>query len=143
MPRLLGRRDGRRDPVVEGRKLKCECGDCKTCRHRAYMYAYYRRPGKAAVLRARVAAYREANLEVVRERDRKRGYRVYDPDKAKARRKAHKALRRGKLKRQPCEVCGVGKAQMHHDDYTKPLDVRWLCTTHHGELHRKLDVIPA
>jgi hypothetical protein len=44
-------------------------------------------------------------------------------------------LKRGKLTRQPCEVCGA-VAQMHHDDYSKPLEVRWLCRGHHLEHHR-------
>lgn len=44
-------------------------------------------------------------------------------------------LRRGKLKRQPCEVCGTRKQiEMHHDDYSKPLAVRWFCRTHHTDL---------
>ncbi len=43
---------------------------------------------------------------------------------------AHQYLRRGKLKEEKCEVCG-GKAQMHHDDYSKPLEVRWLCRKDH------------
>jgi len=46
------------------------------------------------------------------------------------------ALRAGKIKRQPCEVCG-GKAEGHHTDYSKPLDVKWLCRTHHRAAHRK------
>lgn len=46
------------------------------------------------------------------------------------------AIRDGKLMKQPCEKCGSKKAQAHHDDYTKPLDVRWLCTKHHREVHR-------
>lgn len=45
-------------------------------------------------------------------------------------------LRRGKLERKPCEVCGE-KAQMHHNDYSKPLEVTWLCRKHHLELHAK------
>lgn len=43
--------------------------------------------------------------------------------------------RRGKLLERPCEVCGA-VAEMHHDDYSKPLEVKWLCRTHHRELHR-------
>ena len=43
--------------------------------------------------------------------------------------------RRGKLVPKPCEVCG-GLAEKHHDDYDKPLSVRWLCRYHHRELHR-------
>jgi formylmethanofuran dehydrogenase subunit E len=41
-----------------------------------------------------------------------------------------------KLARLACEVCGDKKAEAHHDDYSKPLDVRWLCTTHHAEWHK-------
>lgn len=47
------------------------------------------------------------------------------------------ALRDGTLISHPCEVCGNLKAQAHHDDYNKPLDVRWLCTTHHAQWHKE------
>jgi hypothetical protein len=30
-----------------------------------------------------------------------------------------------------------GKVQAHHDDYTKPLAVDWLCTKHHAERHKQ------
>ena len=49
----------------------------------------------------------------------------------------NKALREQRLLRQPCEVCGMANANGHHDDYSKPLDVKWLCTTHHGQLHAR------
>lgn len=46
------------------------------------------------------------------------------------------AIRSGKLVRGPCEVCGTSKrVGAHHDDYNKPLDVRWLCGTHHRIWH--------
>ena len=41
------------------------------------------------------------------------------------------AIRDGYLVRQPCEVCGNPKSQGHHEDYSKPLEVVWLCQTHH------------
>jgi hypothetical protein len=41
-----------------------------------------------------------------------------------------------KLIRKPCEVRKEIKVQAHHDDYTKPLDVRWLCNKHHAEHHK-------
>lgn len=47
------------------------------------------------------------------------------------------AINRGILVRQPCEVCGDEKTDAHHDDYRKPIDVRWLCRRHHIELHAK------
>ncbi len=54
-------------------------------------------------------------------------------------RKAHaavsNALRDKRLSRKPCEVCDEARVQAHHDDYFKPLDVRWLCIKHHAEAH--------
>lgn len=47
----------------------------------------------------------------------------------------HLALKSGKLTKQTCEVCGASKAEAHHDDYTKPLEVHWLCRSHHRKLH--------
>jgi len=49
---------------------------------------------------------------------------------------ANSYKKRGKIQVQCCEVCGA-KAEMHHDDYSKPLRVRWFCRQHHLEFHRK------
>jgi hypothetical protein len=54
-----------------------------------------------------------------------------------ARWKVGRALKAGRLVKQACEVCGARKVQAHHDDYSKPLDVRWLCLKHHSEHHAK------
>ena len=51
----------------------------------------------------------------------------------KAHRLVHQALQAGKLVVGPCEIntdCR-GRLVAHHDDYTKPLDVRWFCRRHH------------
>lgn len=57
--------------------------------------------------------------------------------KDNARSYANVYQRRGKLKPQPCEIPGcLIPAQKHHDDYSKPLEVRWLCRNHHLEHHR-------
>ena len=45
-------------------------------------------------------------------------------------------IKYGRLVRKPCEVCGLLKSEAHHDDYTKPLDVRWLCRSHHMKQDR-------
>lgn len=53
-----------------------------------------------------------------------------------ARQLARDAIRAGRLVRQPCEVCGqTSVIHAHHDDYTRPLDVRWLCLPHHVAAH--------
>lgn len=54
---------------------------------------------------------------------------------------AHAYLRRGKITRQPCEACGLLRSQMHHDDYSKPLEVRWLCQQCHLNLHKSHGVL--
>lgn len=53
-----------------------------------------------------------------------------------ARSYAHVYVKRGVLKRQPCERCGAEPAQMHHADYSKPLEVTWVCRPCHLSLHR-------
>lgn len=47
------------------------------------------------------------------------------------------AVKAGWITRDPCEVCGAAKADAHHDDYAKPLEVRWLCRKHHRLHHVK------
>lgn len=48
------------------------------------------------------------------------------------------AVRDGKLTRpDSCESCGGNsKVDGHHHDYSKPLDVMWLCKQCHIELHK-------
>lgn len=57
--------------------------------------------------------------------------------KSNARSYAHTYLKRGKLVKKPCRVCGSLVVQMHHEDYKKPLMVQWLCITHHKEADAK------
>jgi transposase-like protein len=55
-----------------------------------------------------------------------------------------KAIKSGCLIAKPCERCGAsGKdrdgrnlVDAHHDDYNKPLDIRWLCGPCHREWHQ-------
>lgn len=58
-------------------------------------------------------------------------------DKLLARKKLKRAVQSGKLTRpERCEACGrPGRIDGHHDDYARPLDVRWLCTTCHRSAH--------
>ncbi len=81
-------------------------------------------------------AYRQANLEKVREHDRLPHRKVQlrrDPAKVRAR---NRAWRRFGKDKQPCEMCGDPNTQIHHDDYDKPLEIRWLCLKCHGVVHR-------
>src|SRR5215471_14220642 len=61
---------------------------------------------------------------------------------SRTRHRAHvevrEAIESGELELQPCEVCGSLKVVAHHDDYSEPLEVVWLCRRHHLERHRQL-----
>lgn len=45
------------------------------------------------------------------------------------------AIRDGRFNREPCAMCGEEQAEGHHDDYSQPLLVVWLCAECHTELH--------
>lgn len=92
---------------------------------------YSRNPDR---IRKIAKASRERRIEYVRQYDRERGFRVYglDGQKKVAARNAARILPKDE-----CEVCGEA-GEKHHDDYDKPLEVKYLCKTHHAELHRKL-----
>jgi hypothetical protein len=48
-----------------------------------------------------------------------------------------KAVHEGTLTKKNCEVCGNERSLGHHSDYSRPLEVTWLCQKHHSEVHRK------
>jgi hypothetical protein len=49
----------------------------------------------------------------------------------------HNAVARGTLEKRPCEVCRSPESEAHHTDYSKPLEVMWLCRAHHVAWHRE------
>lgn len=64
--------------------------------------------------------------------------------KVRAQKVAYKAISKGILVPKPCEECGAtgtfqdgrNSVHAHHDDYSKPLTVRWLCQKCHHEWHK-------
>ncbi len=52
------------------------------------------------------------------------------------------AVKTGRMSKGTCERADegncLGRIEGHHDDYARPLDVRWLCQRHHSETHRDL-----
>lgn len=85
--------------------------------------------------------YRERNKERLLAYDRspERDSRLRDDrERRLIRQRTYDTLARGREK-EPCEGCGGPSAQLHHDDYDRPLDVRWLCPSCHGIEHRKIE----
>jgi hypothetical protein len=64
--------------------------------------------------------------------------------KNSARAKVYRAIRKGELIPQPCEICGkLDNIESHHWDYLKPLEVQWLCKEHHIKADQQRRVIEA
>jgi hypothetical protein len=121
----------------------------------------------AECVKSRVTKHREANLEKIQAYDKMRSKQphrlqaIKDYAKTEAgkltkkkamsayharypmKRAAHvitgNAVRSGKLiPESSCSICNsTEKIEGHHDDYTKPLDVRWLCEKCHKQWHRE------
>lgn len=100
---------------------------------------------------------RKANIEYYRQYDKERAslpqrvlarekytkeYRKKNPDIYKAHNAVNNAVRDGRLnKPDSCECCGKeAYLEAHHCDYSKPLDVMWLCKPCHASWHQKNDV---
>lgn len=101
---------------------------------------------------------RNANIDKVRAYDRERAslphrkkiagritkeYRRKFPHRYKAMGKVGSALTSGKLERpDECELCMKSKKVLaHHDDYSKPLDVIWVCQPCHKQIHKTWEEI--
>ena len=80
------------------------------------------------------ARVRRANVERMRLLRRNPAVR----HKILAVRKLNHALESGKVKKLPCQQCGSTKRpEAHHPDYSKPLEVTWLCRDCHIQIHRR------
>ena len=117
----------------------------------------------------RVGVHRLKNLDKIRCYDRERGNRqhksysteYYAANKEKVKktkkewvkkninkRKAHMivgySIKIGKVKKpKKCEICKKISTRIygHHDDYSKPLFIKWLCSICHGQRHKELNKI--
>lgn len=70
--------------------------------------------------------------------DTNKRWRIRNKEKVAAHSITWQRLRTGKITPGPCETCGaVDNIHAHHDDYSKPLKVRWLCSTCHRIHHAR------
>jgi hypothetical protein len=130
--------------MSQGGLFMIECKKCKKPKSDGDFYASSKSTCKDCV-RARSLEYRDLNIEQVREYDRCRGnrqdkgylkdYRNKNPKRYKAHNIVNNSIRDKKLFKDPCEICGNEKSVAHHDDYDKPLNIRWLCQAHHKQWH--------
>ena len=109
--------------MPDGHVNKCkECNKKDVTKNRVKNIAYYRQYDRSRGARQAPEYLRE--------------FREKYPQKYKAHNLVNNALRDGRMRKMPCEVCGSEIAiHGHHDDYSFPLNVRWLCAAHHSEWH--------
>lgn len=128
----------RLDELVKDKDFKYdrrnECYECRAAACRRY-YA-----SNASAVIQRTTRYKQtvAGKEVVT-----RGtYRMVAkyPEKRRARAMVQRAVREGRmLKPTDCSRCNSGGLiEGHHEDYSKPLEVMWLCHLCHRRLHGTL-----
>ena len=116
------------------------CGQNKPIGEFAIRPRGLRRSSCRACERKRLAIWRERNRS--RFRETKADWQAKNGEKRAAHKAVERALRIGEMVAQPCERCGTDhNVHAHHDDYARPLEVKWLCPLHHGERHRELRAV--
>lgn len=91
---------------------------------------------------ARRAHKRRAGVLLSDEEKKKRtagviAWQKKHPERFSVHQQVYRAVKAGKLVRKPCHLCGEIKVEAHHFDYSKPLEVEWVCR-HHHELADKI-----
>ena len=117
---------------------------CSRCGHAKPLSEFYLQKGKPrphckSCHKQYSNRWAEENRDKQRESWRKSQRRQYAEHGTLYRLRSRflQAMRVGKIVPQPCVVCGQAEnVEAHHDDYTKPFDVQWLCVFHHNQLHK-------
>jgi hypothetical protein len=95
-----------------------------------------------ALMKRERYALNKSNPEFMRLQRKKEAKKFQENELARlkknCREATHRFINNGKLIKGTCEVCGKNETEAHHDDYMKPLDVRWLCKIHHADHHKSI-----
>lgn len=86
---------------------------------------------KAGLSKKRLKLYQQRNNNAAKKYRRNPETKI----KVAAHQMVWGAMKLGLLIRKPCEQCGAEPTDAHHDDYLKPLEVRWLCRSCHKAHH--------
>lgn len=134
--------------IYKGKQyISSYCKPCQNIYHKVWlkkhpgynllrMRKYFENPENEAKQRERDKIYQKkkrANNPKLKLDETRKYFEKY-PARKKVREKVVNALRMGKLKKTPCVVCGEIKVHGHHPDYRKPLEVVWLCPSHHKKV---------
>lgn len=98
---------------------------------------------EAARHRKKTTDRRNRGLTAIVSKEKKvayiRKWQSLNPAKRRAHMIVESALEIGKLSKFPCKKCGAINTDAHHEDYSKPLEVIWLCRKHHAERHVEIN----
>lgn len=130
---------------------------CRGCEHDLPQDAFYKHSAAASGFMAICRACHKQRVRIrartnpaVQEYDRTRAkaparkqhirrvtkeWREENPAAYRAHTAVSNAVRDKRLSKEPCVICGETKVHAHHKDYSKPLDVVWLCARCHHRLH--------
>lgn len=124
-----------------------KCSHCKKVTPKNHLIAYSKKVNLKGELvsyfmcrecnRIRAKKYRHTKQGHIRFRKTLKKSTLKFFSKQLARQKLYRALKNNLIKRKKC-WCGETKVFGHHNDYSKSLEVIWLCRTHHANLHQKL-----
>ena len=142
-------KDGRQSACAACSRLSTDAWRKVNRSHLAQYRRDYNNKNRRAVLRSK-REWARKNRDRSRERRRlvvaadpaaesarQRGYREANLDKCAARDAVNNAVKRGDIVPGACSRCPEKKAEAHHPDYEKHLDVVWLCRRCHRKLHRE------
>lgn len=105
---------------------------CKACRKT--QERLHRRTNPEVQARERARAKRPERKQRARLVTIK--WRQEHPEAYRAQNAVNNAVRDQRLKKEPCAMCGAAKhVHGHHKDYSKPLEVTWLCAKCHHRIH--------
>ena len=62
------------------------------------------------------------------------------PERVRIYNAVRRALKANKLQKLDCERCGEKKSMAHHEDYSRPLEVVWLCMPCHAMRHKEIEL---
>jgi len=130
--------------MSDGRVNKCkECNKKDVSENYSKRRSYYKEYERTRLnLPHRVQArkkYAQSETGKICGNKAKQRWAERNPIKRKASNKVNNAVRDGLLvKPKQCQECGAtGRINGHHDDYAKPLSVRWLCSACHSGWHKE------
>jgi hypothetical protein len=103
---------------------------CRDCESEKYM------ANRDSILSKRRAHYIKNSERI---RSRVKSYILDNPEKRSAHTAIERAVKFGRMERpRLCSSCGDPCTPVaHHEDYSRPLDVEWLCVKCHTRLHAR------